>query len=400
MATLNRSGAIVAGRLAILRGGTVTASVVVSGSWRRPIDRSASIALGRLKKDGSARIILGVSLTGTRSLSSGTPRWSTFVWNVDAWQVTPGGELVRSGSVILGRPPLARSGRIISGVALSGTRTPPAIDRTHTPTGGAGVQSGGLAGLAHYSAGVVLRGSRTLVTGATVIQLSGAIKVPVQLAGNRAGTDLIVRSAAVMVQVTVRGSRAGGGPSGPVSGDVTVTLRRPDLFPDGTVVGIYPRRLPIVDGAPVLPVIAAAEVAGDEVSFGGLESGTAYECAGLVGGVWRRCWVSTDEVDTGKAGAEDLVAWRHPPTVGLDTTTRAGFTFASVCDVFPVGSTIAVFEAPSPTGPAAGTVAETSTVGPDGSLAFSELRANTPYVARDPVTGLERRFRTREPVPV
>jgi hypothetical protein len=111
------------------------------------------------------------------------------------------------------------------------------------------------------------------------------------------------------------------GPDGPAvypdDGDedasaAQVVVRRPDLFPNGTVLGLYRAVLPTAAAEPRTPRLAIATVTNDVATFSGLPTGARWEMAAEVGGQWRRVFSSTREVDEGKTAAENRVAWRWP----------------------------------------------------------------------------------------
>lgn len=82
----------------------------------------------------------------------------------------------------------------------------------------------------------------------------------------------------------------------------SLTVARPDVFPDGTDVGAYARQLPKFpegSGAPVGTAVASGTVSSGSVALTGLADGTRYAIAGQVGGVWRRIYMFTPEVGTG-----------------------------------------------------------------------------------------------------
>lgn len=92
----------------------------------------------------------------------------------------------------------------------------------------------------------------------------------------------------------------------------SVTLARPDLFPDGTSVGAYPRPspkfpLPGLDRAPIGAADGSATVTAGSVTITGLTDGTRYELVGLVGGEYRRIYVKTPETNTGLVGVQTAV---------------------------------------------------------------------------------------------
>lgn len=87
----------------------------------------------------------------------------------------------------------------------------------------------------------------------------------------------------------------------------TVLVNRSDLWPVGTVVGIYPGGSDIADGsAPTGAAVASATVASDgslTVTDAGLSSYRVYVAAAQVGGVWRKARVRStlDVADHGDA---------------------------------------------------------------------------------------------------
>lgn len=85
----------------------------------------------------------------------------------------------------------------------------------------------------------------------------------------------------------------------------TVSLTRPDLFPNGTVVGIYPAAAKNPGQPPTAAAIASGTVASDNLSVtnAGILSYTSYVAAAQVGGVWvyANLRSTLDITDTGTA---------------------------------------------------------------------------------------------------
>jgi hypothetical protein len=105
----------------------------------------------------------------------------------------------------------------------------------------------------------------------------------------------------------------------------TISLTRPDVFPNGTVVGIYPaqswRTGQNPQGPPTAAVIATGTVSGDNLSVtnAGILSYQSYVAAAQVGGVWQglRCRSTLDVADIGTA-------------TGTGNTTSGSATLSSV----------------------------------------------------------------------
>lgn len=92
----------------------------------------------------------------------------------------------------------------------------------------------------------------------------------------------------------------------------SLTVARPDVFPDGTSISAYARpnpRFPLAGEAeaPVGTAAATATTASGTASLTGLADGTRYMVAGQVGGRWRRLYFFTPETTTGLAGVATAV---------------------------------------------------------------------------------------------
>lgn len=91
----------------------------------------------------------------------------------------------------------------------------------------------------------------------------------------------------------------------------TITVARPDVFPDGTTVEARVKRvafpLPSPDDAPVGTAAATGTMTSGTVALAGLADGTDYEVAGSVGGKYRRIYYRTVEVSTGLAAVQSPV---------------------------------------------------------------------------------------------
>lgn len=97
----------------------------------------------------------------------------------------------------------------------------------------------------------------------------------------------------------------------------TLTVARPDLFPNGTALSAYARPgkrypLPGLTDAPnpgVTPA-ATATVSSDTAALTGLVDGADYVIVGQVGSEYHRLYMRTTEVSTGLAGSGSVPKWR------------------------------------------------------------------------------------------
>lgn len=91
----------------------------------------------------------------------------------------------------------------------------------------------------------------------------------------------------------------------------TVTIARPDVFPDGTSIraDVNPKRFPLPGDtdAPLGSGLATATVASGTAALTGLADGVDYVISGQVGGRWRRLYMRTTETATGLAGVTTAV---------------------------------------------------------------------------------------------
>lgn len=91
----------------------------------------------------------------------------------------------------------------------------------------------------------------------------------------------------------------------------TITVARPDVFPDGTTVEARVKRmafpLPSENDAPVGTAAATGTMTSGTVALTGLADGTDYAVSGLVGSVYKRIYYRTAEVSTGLAGVQTAV---------------------------------------------------------------------------------------------
>lgn len=93
----------------------------------------------------------------------------------------------------------------------------------------------------------------------------------------------------------------------------TITVARPDLFPDGTVVKAYSEQIPNFNNPDVQLVgagAASATMSGGTASLTGLADGQRYVVAAQVSGAWRRFHSRTTETTTGLAGVPHP-SWRQ-----------------------------------------------------------------------------------------
>ncbi len=91
----------------------------------------------------------------------------------------------------------------------------------------------------------------------------------------------------------------------------TITVARPDVFPDGTTVEARVQRkafpLPGPSEAPIGTAAASGEMTSGTVDLTGLADGTSYTISGLVGGSYRRLTMRTAETSTGLAAVQSAV---------------------------------------------------------------------------------------------
>lgn len=91
----------------------------------------------------------------------------------------------------------------------------------------------------------------------------------------------------------------------------TITVARPDVYPDGTTVEARVDRrafpLPGPDDAPVGSAAASGTMTAGTVDLTGLADGTSYVVVGLVAGKYRRLFYRTTEVSTGLKGVQTAV---------------------------------------------------------------------------------------------
>jgi hypothetical protein len=84
----------------------------------------------------------------------------------------------------------------------------------------------------------------------------------------------------------------------------TVTVSKPDLFPNGTALSAYPERAVNRHGPNVditAPAAATATVSAGSAALTGLVDGTSYVIVGTVSGKVQFLSVRTPEVNTGLA---------------------------------------------------------------------------------------------------
>jgi hypothetical protein len=102
----------------------------------------------------------------------------------------------------------------------------------------------------------------------------------------------------------------------------TITVSRPDVFPDGTSISAYRRPTPVFplpgpDRAPVGTAADTQTVSSGTATFTGLADGSRYVIVGLVGSDYRRLVMFTAETNTGLAGVQGA------------TTAQSGVAFPS-----------------------------------------------------------------------
>lgn len=86
---------------------------------------------------------------------------------------------------------------------------------------------------------------------------------------------------------------------------MSVVINRPDRFPVGTVVGIYPAANEQRDGKPSGTAITTATVASDgSLTFTGLTEGVPYVAYALVGSANRYVHINESHFVAGKSWQE------------------------------------------------------------------------------------------------
>lgn len=153
-------------------------------------------------------------------------------------------------------------------------------------------------------------------------------------------------------------------------------LTRPDVYPVGTSVGAYLPKSRVAAGPPLGEAIETQTVQADgTLTYTTLTDGQIYYLYASVSSVGT--WLLIGQ----PAAAASLPSYTPPTTV---TVKRS--------DCYPVGTSVGIYPAAAKRygSSPVGTVVATETVASDGSLAFTGLTGETPYVLYASVDGEHR----------